>query len=365
MSEAPDKESKTEEASEKRIRDAIEKGSVPFSREIVTFGSLLGILIVAATSSSGVVRLTVALRSFFVDADGWVIENAADAVALLGSLGKEMAVVLLPAVLVLCAAGIAASVLQNPPRLVMSRIRPQASRISLRQGWKRIFGPQGRVEFLKAFFKLLAVGGTVVVLLRGNQADVINAMLTEPSAVPHLLLSVLVRLAAGVAIATFLIAIFDLAWARLFWRRELRMTRQELKEDVKEMDGDPLIRSRLRSLARDRSRRRMMAAVPRATLVIANPTHYAVALRYVREEGGAPKVVAKGRDLIALRIREIAEQHGIPVIEDKQLARSLHDKVVIDQMIPPEFYKAVAQIVYFVMTRKRNAGTIGPRAVRS
>jgi len=130
------------------------------------------------------------------------------------------------------------------------------------------------------------------------------------------------------------------------------MTRQEVKEELKQTDGNPIVRSRLRSLARDRSRRRMMAAVPRATLVITNPTHYAVALRYVREEGGAPRVLAKGRNLIALRIREIAEQHEIPIIEDKPLARALHDKVALDQMIPPEFYKAVAQIVYFVMTRK-------------
>src|SRR5690606_8189414 len=139
---------------------------------------------------------------------------------------------------------------------------------------------------------------------------------------------------------------------------------QELKDDLKETEGNPIVRSRMRSLARERSRRRMMAAVPRATLVVTNPTHYAVALRYVREEGGAPRVLAKGRGFIALRIREIAEKHEIPIIEDKQLARSLYKKVAIDQMIPPEFYKAVAQIVYFVMTRKQNARAIGPRAIR-
>jgi flagellar biosynthetic protein FlhB len=121
------------------------------------------------------------------------------------------------------------------------------------------------------------------------------------------------------------------------------------------MDGDPILKARMRSLARDRSRRRMMTNVPRATLVIANPTHYAVALRYVREETGAPIVVAKGQDLIALRIRQIAEENGIPVIEDKPLARSLYDSVQVDRMIPPEFYKAVAEIVLFLMVRKGGA----------
>ena len=177
-------------------------------------------------------------------------------------------------------------------------------------------------------------------------------MYMEPVALPRLVRDLSVRLVAGVAAATLVLVVLDLVWSRVFWRRELRMSRQEVKDELKQSDGDPILRSRMRSLARDRSRRRMMAAVPRATLVIANPTHYAVALRYVREEGGAPLVLAKGRDLIALRIREIAEQHNVPVIEDKLLARSLHDKVVVDQMIPAEFYKAVAQIVHFIATRK-------------
>ena len=168
---------------------------------------------------------------------------------------------------------------------------------------------------------------------------------------------------AGVAVATLLLVVLDLVWSRVFWRRELRMTKQEVKEELKQTEGDPIVRSRLRSLARDRSRRRMMAAVPRATFVITNPTHYAVALRYVREEGGAPRVLAKGRNLIALRIREIAEQHNIPIIEDKPLAQALYKKVAVNQMIPPEFYRAVAQIVYFVMTRKGGQG--GARLVRN
>lgn len=352
MSEAPDRESRTEEASEKKIRDAVEKGSIPHSREAVTLGSLLGILLVAVIFSPGIARLRATLQRFIDDPGGWSLENGGDAVRLLGLLGREVAGVLIPVAAVLCVLGLAASLLQNPPRLVVDRIRPRWSRLSLSQGWRRIFGPQGRVEFLKACVKLAAVGCTAVLLLRALETDVFNAMLMEPSALPGLILDVAVRLIGGITVATLLLAVADLVWSRVFWRRELRMTRQEVKDELKQTDGDPIIRSRLRSLARDRSRRRMVAAVPRATLVIANPTHYAVALRYVREEGGAPRVLAKGRDLIALRIREIAEQHGIPVIEDKALARSLHDKVVVDQMIPPEFYKAVAQIVYFVMTRK-------------
>ena len=358
MAGAEDKESKTEEASEKKIRDAIERGSVPHSREAVTFGSLLGILVVAGLSSSSIARLRASLQQFVDDPGGWSLENGGDAVRLLGLVGSEVAGLLLPAVAVLCAMGVAASLLQNPPRLAIDRIQPRMSRLSLSQGWSRIFGSQGRVEFLKAAFKLAAVGGTGFFLLRATQTDVLNAMFMEPGALPRLIMDVTVRLVAGVGAATLVLVALDLIWSRVFWRRELRMTRQEVKDELKQMDGDPILRSRMRSLARDRSRRRMMAAVPRATLVVANPTHYAVALRYVREEGGAPRVLAKGRDLIALRIREIAEQHGVPVIEDKLLARSLHDKVVVDQMIPPEFYQAVAQLVYFIATR--NGGRVTP-----
>jgi flagellar biosynthetic protein FlhB len=174
-----------------------------------------------------------------------------------------------------------------------------------------------------------------------------------------MILSLAVRLLAAVTVAVIVLVAADIVWSRLFLHRELRMTRQEVKDELKQIDGDPIVKARMRSLARDRLRKRMMAAVPRATLVIANPTHYAVALRYVREEGGAPLVVAKGRDLIALRIREIATENGIPVIENKSLARSLYRSVEVDKMIPPEFYKAVAEIVFFLMARQAQTRPIG------
>ena len=158
------------------------------------------------------------------------------------------------------------------------------------------------------------------------------------------------KLLAAVSVATIVIVAADLVWSRVSWRRELRMTRQELKDEFRQSEGDPLVKARLRSLARDRARRRMIAAVPRATLVVVNPTHYRGGAALLREEGGAPVVVAKGQDLIALKIREMAEEHDVPIVEDKPLARSLYDAVEVDQMIPPEFYKAVAEIIHFLQT---------------
>jgi flagellar biosynthetic protein FlhB len=163
-----------------------------------------------------------------------------------------------------------------------------------------------------------------------------------------------------VLVAIVLLVVADLVWSRFFWRRELRMTRQEIKDEQKQAEGDPIIKGRLRSLARDRARKRMIARVPQATVVIANPTHYAIALRYVRTENRAPIVVAKGLDLIALNIRSVAEKHGIPVVEDKVLARSLYDKVEVDQVIPPEFYRAVANVILYIMSRERPLQGIAP-----
>ena len=360
MAETPDRESKTEEPTEKKMSDALERGNVPYSREAATLASLLGILIVASFFLvNGVGHLNSTLHRLIDNPGAWSLEGHADAARLFQAVGIDAALLLLPAVIVLAAAGILSSVLQNPPRLVLERIRPDLSRLSLSKGWRRIFGPQGRLEFLKAAFKLAAVSLLGLMVLRSAQNNVVNTLFMEPAALPTIILEMGSRLVATVAVATIVLVAADVVWSRVSWQRELRMTRQEVKDEMKQADGDPLVKARMRSLARDRLRKRMIAAVPKATLVIANPTHFAVALRYVREEGGAPLVIAKGQDLIALKIREIAVAHGIPVIEDKALARSLYKAVEVDKMIPAEFYKAVAEIVFYVLGRQVRTRPVG------
>jgi len=352
MAEAADRDSKTEEPTERRIREAAEKGNIPLSREAPIFASMVGILAIASFFMvERSLRLSLVLRRLLDDPGGWRLENRSDAVQLVAAVGFEVGRFLVPVIATLTVAGLVASFLQNAPSLVLDRIRPQLSRISPREGVRRIFGLRGQLEFLKATVKFIAVSVVVLVILQSDRLRVVSAMYTDPAAVPALILSLAMKLLAAVSVATIVIVAADLVWARFHWRRELRMTRQELKDEFKETEGDPLVKARLRSLARDRTRRRMIAAVPRATLVIVNPTHYAVALRYHRHEGGAPLVVAKGQDLIALKIREVAEEHDIPVVEDKPLARSLYESVEVDRMIPPEFYKALAEIIHFLQTR--------------
>jgi flagellar biosynthesis protein FlhB len=354
MADQPDRDSKTEDASEKKIRDEIERGNVPVSREASVFASFAGLLIYSSFYlKDGVQSFVYALRRLFDNVSDWRLQNSADVVMLCSALIESAASICVPVFIILIGAGFAASIAQNPPSVVFERISPNFSKLSVTQGWHRLFGMRGQIEFLKGALKFLGVGTIVFLLLQAEKMSFVNAMFLEPGVLPEVIVDIAMRLLSGIAIATVLLVAADLLWSRLNWRNELRMTRQELKDERKQIEGDPLVKARLRSVALDRRRRGMLAAVPKASLIVANPTHYAIALRYVREEGGAPRVVAKGQDLLALMIRQIAEQHDIPVIEDKALARSMYDAVEVDRMIPPEFYKAIAELIHILHARDR------------
>lgn len=356
MSDAPDKESKTENATEKKISDAIEKGNVPSSREAPIFASLAGLLLALVFLVGDQAALLAEKLALLLGKPGdFAVQNGPEATALLSVVAIEVGVALAPIIVLLVVSGLVASLFQNVPRLVGRRIRPQWERVSPAAGWKRIFGAQGAVEFLKSLFKFATVALTAFLILRSDAERVTGAILTDPVLIPEIMLSLAIRLLSAVCVAIVLLVAADLVWSQFKWRTDLRMTRQEVKDEMKQGEGDPLVKARLRSLARDRARRRMISAVPRATVVIANPTHFAIALRYERGQGGAPLVVAKGADLVALRIREIAAKHGIPIVEDKPLARALYEVAEVDKWIPPEFYKAVARVLYYLYTKGQDA----------
>jgi flagellar biosynthetic protein FlhB len=358
MAETQDKESKTEEPTEKKIADAVEKGNVPRSREMSIFASLLGILAAAAFLIGP--RSVTLFGDIMVLLDhpaGFSLNNGRDANRLLSAVSLEVAMFLIPVVSLLTLSGLAAAFFQQSTSFAVDQIKPKWSRVSPAAGWKRIFGLPGGVEFGKSVFKFTAIGIVCLIMLNSQRATVISATELDPGALPELVLSLVVRLVSAVCATIAILVAADIVWSRFRWRSDLRMTRQELKDEIKQSEGDPLIKSRLRSLARDRARRRMIAAVPRATVVIANPTHYAVALKYQRGKDGAPTVVAKGADLIALRIREVASRHSVPIVEDKPLARAMYGAVDVGQWIPPEFYRAVAKILHVLYTRPSYART--------
>lgn len=353
MSDSEDEGSKTEQASEKRIADALERGNVPVSRETATLAAMVGGLVAVKLIGQDVPRLTLPLGAMIDGAERWRFGAIGDAVdfgvAIALSFGALfLAVAALPP---LTAALFIA--VQNKPSMVGERIRPQWSRISPGAGLKRMFGKSGKIELLKAFAKLVLFGAILSWSVYALRQTVGDALITDARLMPRRLVEALESLVYPFLAGLLLLAAADIVAVRFKWLSDLMMSREELKKEARETEGDPAVKQRFRAILVSRARRRMMAQVPRATLVVANPTHYAIAMRYVRGETPAPVVLAKGMDLIALKIRETAERHGVPVIEDKALARSMYDQVVIDRTIPPAFYKAVAELIHFLSSKRR------------
>ncbi|MES5098262.1 flagellar biosynthesis protein FlhB [Agrobacterium sp. BA1120] len=350
-----DKDSKTEEPTEKKLRDAEEKGNVPSSHEASLFASTLAFYVyLVFFVPDGIKRLGETLEDILERPEQWRLNTAADMVSLGLHLSKEVGVMLLPAAILFIVFGLGQSFAQNLPQFVLDRITPQASRISPIAGFTRIYSVDGLVNFGKSLFKVVVVAIIMVMTLKADYYRLLDALMTDPHAMMSTGFEVLKKMVVVVLFSTGILAVADYFWANYRWHSQQKMSKQEVKDEYKQSQGDPVVKARQRSIARDRARRRMMDGVPRATLVITNPTHYAVALRYVKEESDAPIVVAKGQDLIALRIREIATENGIPIFEDPPLARSMFAQVSVDSVIPSVFYKAVAELIHKVYAARQN-----------
>ncbi|MGV1870832.1 flagellar biosynthesis protein FlhB [Agrobacterium rosae] len=355
MSDGEDKDSKTEEPTEKKLRDAEEKGNVPSSHEASLFTSMLAFyLYLVFFVPDGVKRLGETLEDIIERPEQWRMNTAADMVSLGLHLAKEMGAFLLPAAVLFIVFGLGQSFAQNLPQFVLDRIMPKASRISPVGGFTRIYSVDGLVNFGKSLFKVVIVAIIMVMVLKNDYYRLLNSLITDPHSIMSTGYEILKKMVTVVLFSTGILAVADYFWANHRWHSQQKMTKQEVKDEYKQSQGDPVVKARQRSIARDRARRRMMDGVPRATLVITNPTHYAIALRYVKEESDAPIIVAKGQDLIALRIREIAKENGIPIFEDPPLARSMFAQVSVDSVIPSVFYKAVAELIHKVYAARQN-----------
>jgi flagellar biosynthetic protein FlhB len=256
-------------------------------------------------------------------------------------------------------AAIAGTVLQVGLVFATQKIGFDLSRISPMGGITRLFSPKSGVEFLKNLVKVgavAAIAGWATLPSMGA----LKYMVQEPAEyMPHEIYRLILKLLIAVMSIVTVMAMFDYAYSRFSFMKSMRMSKQEVKEENKQSEGDPVVKARLRSIRMNRARKRMMAAVPKASVVITNPTHFAVALQYDMGASGAPKVVAKGADLVAFKIREIAKENDVPIVENPPLARALYANVEIDREIPPEHYKAVAEIISYVFRLK---GKIRPQA---
>ncbi len=340
---------KTEQASQRRLEKARADGRSPVSRDASMLAGLsAGLVVLAAQAdSTSVARwLTTALQ-----------QTRYEGAQTFSSAGRAVLMAAGPPAAAGLAAFAAATLLQTGFLIHGAALQPDLSRISPLSGIKRVLSPQTLVQLGKSLVKL----GVMAACLYTAFRRLVPELLTMPGATPGAILHhaasharSLVFLLLG---AQAVIAGADVAWERLRHMRQLRMSLQELRDEHKESEGNPQIKQRLRQLARSRRRRRMMLAVPKASVVITNPTHYAVALAYERGAQGAPRIVAKGADEVAARIRELAREHRVPIVANPPLARALF-RVEIDTEIPAEHFKAVAEVIAFVWRLRTRPGRL-------
>ena len=352
---AEDAGQKTHAPTEKRLAKARDKGDVAIAAEVrhaaMLAGALGMLLLVGGWTLHGIARLSAGLWG---GADGWRVE-ADGAQGWTTGLLLATARVLGPAFLILLLAAALLPFLQGRPSLSASRIAPKWSKLSPVAGAKRLLGGRAWLEFGKTLVKLALVAWLAFVVVSPKLAGLPGLVGAHPARAGQAAAGLAVDLLQALAVLTAALAALDWGYGQWSHRRKLRMSLQELKDEHKEDEGDPLIKAKVRQIQAERSRRRMMAAVPGAAVVITNPTHYAVALRYDHGKMGAPVVVAKGVDAVAMKIKEVAGAAGVPLVENVALARGLHAAVEIDHPIPAEYFTAVAEIIGYVMRLAKQA----------
>lgn len=350
---AEDKDQKTHDPTQKRLDDARGRGEVATAPETKHALMLLGMLMLfGSLGLHFLANLATMLTVLWGGADDIRIapDNAQSfAGALLAGIGQMLA----PLLALLLACGVLIAFVQGRPTIAWARLAPKWSKLSPVAGLGRMFGKQGLVEFGKTLVKCLAVGGVALWVVWPRFSAIDTAVGMDPLAIARTSAGLVLDMLKAVLLLVTALAAFDWFYQRRSFLGRMRMSLQEIKDEHKESEGDPHVKARIRSIQVQRARRRMMAAVPEASVVIANPTHYAVALKYEHGAMRAPVVVAKGMDAVALKIREIAEANGVPVVENKPLARALHASAEIDRPIPVEHYAAVAEIISYVMRLAR------------
>ncbi|MGH6726762.1 MAG: flagellar biosynthesis protein FlhB [Pseudolabrys sp.] len=354
MAEAdtPDASEKTEDPTQKRLDEAIKRGDVVKSQEVHTWFIIAGATMVLMTFSRGMsFELSATMRglianSYDIRVDGPALPH------LFAKIGGELiAAVAIPFLLLMLAA-LGGNLIQHKLVWSLEVLAPKLSKISPAAGFKRLFSMQALANFAKGIVKLVLVGTVLTALMWPERTRIMALERTDLGAVLPLAQTLALKLLGAVVAIMAVVALGDYLFQYRQWYERQKMSLRELKEEFKQTEGDPAIRGKMRQLRQTKARRRMMAAVPKAAVVITNPTHYAIALQYERGME-APVCVAKGVDALALKIREVAGQHSIPIVENPPLARALHATVEVDSAIPLEHYKAVAEVIGYVMRLRR------------
>jgi len=351
MADDDDDAQKTEDPTRKRLDEAAERGQSPNSRETTSFFMLFTFTLVIISLLPGIIRKVHYTLAIFIERpDTLEADNGSLAILMLNSVYMMMTNLFLP-LLAFLVAIIAANLAQN--RLIFSfePLVPKLEKISIFKGIERLFSTRSLAEFLKGVVKILFVGAIAYYAILPYMPHLKQLPDIDIFGMLNFLSSSTKRMLLGICIVMFFLAALDYMYQRYEFIKSLRMSKQEIKDEYRQQEGDPKIKQRIRQIRVERSRKRMMAAVPSADVIITNPTHYSVALKYDGEKMKSPQVVAKGKDLIALKIREVARANNIPLVENPPLAQALFT-IDIDSEIPIEHYKAVAEVISYVYRLK-------------
>ena len=352
MSDNEDDSSKTEDPTPKKLEEARKKGQVAISREINNWVMLLaGTLVVLAMGPGMMSDLSVLMRTYIERSHDMPEMPGGMQFAVVEALREVLKIIMLPLLFLIIAAFVGPFV-QVGPLYAPDILKMDISKISPSKGFSRLFSMKSIMEFVKGILKIVIV-------------SVVGYMVIEPffGTVDHMVglpiplmmdetMGLVTRMLIGMLVVIFIIAVLDLLYQRYEHMKKMRMTKQELKDEYRQSEGDPLVKAKLRQLRQEKARARMMQAVPTADVVITNPTHYSVALKYDPDTNDAPIVVAKGVDELAMRIREVARENDVIILPNPPLARVLFDTVEVDTAVPPDQYKAVAEIISYVFRLK-------------
>ena len=348
MAEEQDDSQKTEEPTQKRLEDARKKGDVAKSLDVpiwflflATAGIMAAAGPLAGMIADPLVRIMDHPHAFKLTDGG--------AQQLMGALLMSLALPLGIIFAVIAVASVLGHVIQHRPLWTGEKMKPDLAKLSPIKGLQRMFGMQGWMNLLKSVLKMAAITAAMIYAVWPEATAISESGRLDPAGLLLMTQVIAGRLLLAAIVVIGIIAAIDYVYQRFSFMQRMRMSRQDVRDEVKQQEGDPHIRARLRQIRLERSRKRMMQNVPKSTVVITNPTHYSVALRYDPEVDAAPVCMAKGADEVALRIREKAKEHGVPIVENVPLARALFATVEIEETVPREHFEAVAKVIGFVM----------------
>lgn len=353
VAEDDDEASKTEEPSERKISKAKEEGDIAISQEAKSFIMLLGMLVVIWLLFPLLSKWYLALAIKFIESPESIPTDIKSIQLLFYNTMIGVLKILAIPFLIFMVSGVAASIAQTGFIYAPKKIMPDWNKLNIFAALPKFINMKKIVESLKGIIKIIIVTYVAILVIYPYLQKIELLPTMGIGAILSIIHKIVTLLIFSVALAVLVIAIADFAYQKYTHLKKLRMTKQEVKDEYKQTEGDPLVKSRIRQVRMERARRRMMDNVPKADVVIVNPTHYAVALEYKMDKMEAPVVLAKGIDNLALRIKALAEDNEIPIVENPPLARALFASAELDQTIPPEHFKAVAEVISYVMQLKK------------